>query len=226
MSEPVEGFNWNDRRSFLGMGLGIEAAVLLIGLGLGWLVGIDPRSHCRWTPEAIVWGVVATGPLLLIFGVAYAVAWPPFRRIREMLVRLLGPPLAACRWHDLLILAALAGLCEEVLFRGVIQPWMAGVDAAAVGSSGFLVALVGSNLLFALLHPVTPAYATLVGLLGCYLGLVGLVDVLPAGGEASGQGNLAVPILAHGLYDFIAFLVIAAESRKRAEAGTGIVEVV
>ncbi|MBQ17595.1 MAG: CPBP family intramembrane metalloprotease [Planctomycetaceae bacterium] len=224
MNDPAGGFDWNDRRSFLGMGLGIEAVALLIGLGLGWLVGIDPWSHCRWTIEAAGWGLLATGPLLLIFGLAYTVAWPPFRRIRELLIRLLGQPLAACRWYELLLLAAMAGLCEEVLFRGVIQPWISAADAAAPTSTRFLVALVASNLVFALLHSVTPTYAAVAGLIGCYLGLVGLVDILPATGPAAGQGNLAVPVIAHGVYDFIGFLVIAAEGRKSAETGTGIVE--
>ena len=78
-----------------------------------------------------------------------------------------------------------------------------------------MAALVGSNLLFALLHPVTPTYAIVVGLVGIYLGLIGLVDPLPEGGESPGQLNLVVPMVAHGLYDFLAFLVLAGESRRR-----------
>ena len=90
-----------------------------------------------------------------------------------------------------------------------------------------MVALIGSNLLFALLHPVTPTYAIVVGLVGIYLGLVGLVDPFPAGTPSPGQPNLVVPMVAHGLYDFLAFLVIAGESRRRDTARadvTGIVE--
>ena len=97
--------------------------------------------------------------------------------------------MAKCRWHDLVLLAVLAGVCEEVLFRGVIQPWMAGDDAAHPAAIGFVVALLGSNLLFALLHPVTGTYAVLVGLVGVYLGLVGLLDPLPEGTELAGQGK-------------------------------------
>ena len=93
---------------------------------------------------------------------------------------------------------------------------MAGVHAGDPTSLGFLVALVGSNLLFALLHPVTPTYAVLVGVIGCYLGLVGLVDPLPE----SRQGNLLVPVVAHGLYDYLAFLVIIRESRRALQDGT------
>ena len=219
MNEPVEGFDWNDRVTFLRAGIVVEVIVLLVGLGLGWLVGINPWHACRLTPAAIGWGVAATGPLLLAFGVTYTLDWAPLRWIRELLIEMLGRPMAKCRWHDLVLLAVLAGVCEEVLFRGVIQPWMAGDDAARPAAIGFVVALLGSNLLFALLHPVTRTYAVLVGLVGVYLGLVGLLDPLPEGTELAGQGNLVVPIIAHGLYDFLAFLVIAGESRRRERAG-------
>ena len=219
MNEPVEGFDWNDRVTFLRAGIVVEVIVLLVGLGLGWLVGINPWHACRLTPAAIGWGVAGTGPLLLAFGVIYTLDWAPLRRIRELLIEMLGRPMAKCRWHDLVLLAVLAGVCEEVLFRGVIQPWMAGDDAARPAAIGFVVALLGSNLLFALLHPVTRTYAVLVGLVGVYLGLVGLLDPLPEGTELAGQGNLVVPIIAHGLYDFLAFLVIAGESRRRERAG-------
>ena len=227
MNQPDEGFDWNDRGTFLRAGISVEVVVLLIGLGLAWLAGINPWSSCRVTPESIAWGVAATGPLLLAFGVTYTVAWPPLLRIRELLVEMLGRPMALCRWYDLLVLAVRAGVCEEFLFRGVIQPWMAGDDAARPLAIGFVAALVGSNLLFALLHPVTPTYAIVVGLVGIYLGLIGLVDPLPEGGASPGQLNLVVPMVAHGLYDFLAFLVIAGESRRRDAARadvTGIVE--
>ena len=227
MNQPDEGFDWNDRGTFLRAGISVEVVVLLIGLGLAWLAGINPWSSCRVTPESIAWGVAATGPLLLAFGVTYTVSWPPLLRIRELLVEMLGRPMALCRWYDLLLLAVLAGVCEEFLFRGVIQPWMAGDDAARPLAIGFVAALIGSNLLFALLHPVTRTYAILVGLVGVYLGVVGLVDPLPVGTRQAGQANLVVPIVAHAVYDFLAFLVIARESRRRMQSGsvvTGIVE--
>jgi hypothetical protein len=211
---PSEGFDWNNPRTFVRAGVVVELIVLLIGLGLGWLSGINPWQACRWTVVSIAWGVLATGPLFLAFGVTYRLDWPPLRRIREMLIEMLGRPLLGCRWYDLVVLAVLAGVCEEVLFRGVIQPWMAGADAAEPLAIGFVVALLGSNLLFALLHPVTRTYAVLVGLVGVYLGVIGLVDRLPDSSGLAGQGNLVVPIVAHGFYDYLAFLVIAREFRR------------
>ncbi len=37
MNEPDEGFDWNDRGTFLRAGISVEVVVLLIGLGLAWL---------------------------------------------------------------------------------------------------------------------------------------------------------------------------------------------
>lgn len=202
--------NWNNRRTFLGMALLVNAAVVAVSLVASWLSGIVLGERLGWTVAGVSWGMAATLPLLGVFAVTYHLDWAPLRRVRDLVIQLLGPPLVACRWYDLILLAALAGFCEETLFRGVLQPWMAGVHATDPTSLGFLVALVGSNLLFALLHPVTPTYAVLVGVIGCYLGLVGLIDPLPD----SQQGNLLVPMVAHGLYDYLAFLVIVRESRR------------
>ena len=66
-------------------------------------------------------------------------------------------------------------------------------------SWGKTVALIGSNVIFGLVHSLTPLYAVLAALVGIYLGLS-----LDYGGER----NLLIPIIIHGLYDFLAFLVL------------------
>ena len=77
---------------------------------------------------------------------------------------------------------------EELLFRGVLHP---------------LAGPFWSNVLFGLAHFITPTYAVLAGLLGAYLG--GLLEL---------SENLLAPIITHGLYDFLAFLVVARECRQ------------
>jgi membrane protease YdiL (CAAX protease family) len=95
-------------------------------------------------------------------------------------------------WTDLLILAAIAGVSEELLFRGVIQPWIE-------TSWGISAGLILSNIVFGLVHAVTPLYAVLAALVGVYLGLS-----LDYGGER----NLLTPIIIHGFYDFLAFVAL------------------
>jgi membrane protease YdiL (CAAX protease family) len=58
-------------------------------------------------------------------------------------------------------------------------------------------ALVVSSVLFGLLHPITPTYAVLAGLIGAYLGGVWLAN-----------GNLLVVVIVHALYDFIALIYL------------------
>ena len=87
-------------------------------------------------------------------------------------------------------MALLAGLGEETLFRGVIQPALAAhlPLAAAVATTGAL---------FGLAHWITPTYALLAGLVGAYLGVLFVVS-----------DNLLVPILAHALYDVVALALL------------------
>ena len=112
--------------------------------------------------------------------------------IRKLLLNTLGPGLHRYHWTDLLILAAIAGVSEELLFRGVIQPW---IEA----SWGITVGLIGSNIVFGLVHAVTPLYAVLAALVGIYLGL---------SLDYSGERNLLIPIIIHGFYDFLAFVAL------------------
>lgn len=84
------------------------------------------------------------------------------------------------------LVSALAGIGEELLFRGVIQ---AGLVAWLTPASGIVIA----SLLFGLAHAVSFSYLVLATLMGLYLGLL-----------YHWTGNLLVPILVHALYDWVA----------------------
>jgi membrane protease YdiL (CAAX protease family) len=121
--------------------------------------------------------------------------------LRRLVVDLLGQPLSRCTWYDLLLVAALAGFGEELLFRGVLQPW--------IGRGHPLAGLIGANLIFGLLHALTPGYAVLATAFGFYL------SWLLAG---FGEPNLLRPIVTHAAYDYVAFLLVVREYRQRATA--------
>ncbi len=99
-----------------------------------------------------------------------------------------------CRFTELAVIAALAGIGEEMLFRGVIQ---AAVAQQIGGPRGVWLGLLVAAVLFGLLHPVTPTYAVLAGSIGLYLGWLWLAC-----------GNLLLPIITHGVYDFLALLYL------------------
>lgn len=181
------------RHDFLGAAVLFEGSLIGVAAALGWWFEIDPLARLAWDVGGLFWGLGATLPMIGLFLAANRYPLGPLRRIKDFLHEALGPSLAVCRWYDLLLVAAVAGFGEEVLFRGVLQP---------------LMNLFWSNVVFGLVHFITPIYALLAGVIGGYLGWL-----------LNHSGNILAPIIAHGLYDFLAFLVVAREYRERTSAG-------
>ncbi len=167
-------------------GVGFEALLLVLALFLGWLLEIAPLESLRPVVPAVVWGGVATIPPLIGLRVVTASAWPPFARLTAEVDRTLGPLLQDRSWLELAVLALVAGLGEEALFRGVIQPALSAWSGVGVG-------LVLTSVLFGLAHAVTPTYAVLATAMGLYLGALTIVF-----------GSLTAPVTVHAVYDFVA----------------------
>jgi uncharacterized protein len=179
-----------------------EAALILVAIALGWISGINPFASLHFSESAILYGVLGTIPLFLLFLLLEQITAESVVTIRRFLLETLGPALHRHDWADLFILAAIAGISEEILFRGVIQPWMESAWGVTAG-------LIGSNIVFGLVHAITPLYTVLAILVGIYLGLA-----LDYGGER----NLLMPIIIHGLYDFLAFLALMRSYRANLAA--------
>ena len=175
-----------------------EASLVLVAVVIGWMAGINPFANLHYSETAVFYGLVGTVPLYLLFLLFQQMQAEPVAKIRQMLLQTLAPGLARCSWADLWVLAAIAGISEEVLFRGVLQPFME-------SAWGMQAGLIGSNLLFGLVHAITPLYTLLAALVGIYLAL---------SMDFGGERNLLTPILIHGLYDFLAFLAIARNFRQ------------
>ncbi len=169
-----------------------EASLILVSIVLGWAVDVNPFEHIHLSENAVIYGLFGTLPLILIFLAMEHMPVPSVQKVRQILIDTLGPSMQGYHWADLFVLSAIAGISEEILFRGVFQPWMEGLWGMNAG-------LIVSNLLFGLVHAITPLYAILATLVGIYLGLF-----LDYGGER----NLVTPIVIHALYDFLAFLAI------------------
>ena len=169
-----------------------EAALILVAAFLGWIADINPFANLHFSEPAIVYGVIGTLPLFLLFLFLEQIQAEPVVKIKNVLLETLGPSLHRYHWTDLLILASIAGLSEELLFRGVIQPWIE-------SSWGLTAGLIGSNIIFGLAHAVTPLYAVLAALVGMYLSLS-----MYYGGDR----NLLLPVVIHGLYDLLAFIAL------------------
>ena len=188
------------RRQFVKLAFLVEGGLIAFAAGLAWWLEVPLADWLIWNPEAVLWGVGAMVPLCIIFTASYLWPFGSYRQIKDFLRDSLGPSLAACRWYELLFVAALAGIGEELLFRGVLQPWLE--------HWGYWFALIVSNLVFGLCHAITLTYALLAFAMGILLGL--LLD-------APSERSLIAPILTHGLYDLFAFWVVAYDWRKHEE---------
>ena len=174
-----------------------EGGMLLVAFIGGWLTGIDPTAQLSWSSEDFGLGLLATGPMLILLVVCMISRAKGMRQVREFLRDSIGPLLSDCRWYDIVLLALLAGVCEEAFFRGFlflwIQPW------------NLMLAVVITNVLFGLAHAVTAMYALLAAFMGIYLTALIAADPTP---------NLLIPITAHAVYDLIAFFVVIRDYRR------------
>jgi membrane protease YdiL (CAAX protease family) len=178
------------RREIVGLAVLCEGGLGLLACLLGWLVGLPPWAKLDWDAGSAALGVAAAVPMLAGLALCLRAPWRPFARIRQFADEVVRPLFRACTVADLALIALLAGLGEELLFRGLLQEGLA-------GWLGPWPALAAASVLFGLLHPMTPAYAVLAVLAGVYLGWLYLAT-----------GNLLVPVLAHALYDLIAFVYL------------------
>jgi CAAX protease family protein len=163
---------------------------VLLALALGRWLKVAPFETLAWTWRGLAWGIMATAPLLLGLAWCLRTTVAPVARLVQVAEQRIAPLFAASGPVALAIVAVLAGLGEETLFRGVIQP-------ALATHLPVWAALAVTAVLFGLLHWVTPTYALLAGIVGAYLGVLLLVS-----------GNLLAPIVAHALYDLVALTLL------------------
>ena len=171
-----------------------EGGLAVLAVALGWLLGVDPLDTLRFSAADLGWGLLATGPPLGVLWIC--LKWPigPLARLMQVVDELLIPLFRNCPTTEILVICLLAGLGEEMLFRGVVQQAVA--DWVG-GPAGVWSGLAASAALFALVHRITNTYALLAGLIGLYLGWIWLLS-----------GNLLVPITAHTAYDFVVLVYL------------------
>jgi len=121
------------------------------------------------------------------------------RELVSLVQEQLGPLLAPRSTAELAGIAILAGVAEELLFRGLLQAGLGRVLSD-------MAALAITSAIFGLAHFLTPTYALLAFVAGGYLGAWFLL-----------QGNLLTPIVAHALYDFVAFICLVRRYQGRSK---------
>ncbi len=177
------------RQTVVLLAIVVEGGLLAAASLLGWMIDQPPLRFFQWTLQAVLWGVVATLPLVALFFLF--LRWPlgPLKRIQRFSEEVIRPLLAPCSLIDLLGISLLAGLGEELMFRGVLQE-------AFAHWFGRWTGVLLASVVFGLAHCITFTYALLATLMGAYLGCVWLYA----------EHNLLVVVLTHALYDFVVLL--------------------
>src|SRR5262249_21846992 len=111
----------SQRQTVIALAVVVEGGMILLAWLLGWLFNQPPLKRVAWDGGDAVVGVLAPLPPLLL--VLLVLRWPvgPLRRIKRFSEEVVRPLLAPCTLVDLLGISVLAGLGEEMLFRGVFQ---------------------------------------------------------------------------------------------------------
>ncbi len=161
-----------------------------MAFAIGRLAGVAPFGQFHLDVGAVGYGVAATLPLLGLLRWCLGTEWGPMRRLVSQVESQLAPYLAGASAGGIVLLSLMAGVGEEVLFRGVIQAGL-GERLPAWLAVGLAAVLFGAA------HWLTTSYAVFAALIGAYLGILFIVT-----------GNLLVPAVTHALYDIVALSVL------------------
>lgn len=178
------------RRRALLLGLGFEGGLAVLAWGLGWLVGPPAFETWRFSVRDFGVALIATVPMLAALVFFAHSQLRPLVRIRRIVDEFLQPLFRDCTILDLALIALVAGLGEELLFRAILQSWF-------VEGFGLVAGIAIASTVFGLLHLVTPTYGLIAALIGVYLGWLWVVT-----------DNLLVVVVVHALYDFFALVYL------------------
>lgn len=184
-----------------------EGLLTPLALGLALLLGLEPWADLRPSARVLPAALAATLPLVAGLAVLGAARPGWFREIEALVRPLLdelfrgrGPGTTAIA---VIAVSALAGLGEELLFRGVVQAGLATI-------TGPWAAVVLGAFVFGLAHWLSRAYFVLATCMGLYLGALYQLG-----------GDLLLPVLAHGLYDALAIVYLLQRDHGGPQQGPG-----
>lgn len=221
-AEPPSHYEPERDVNALWVGIIVEGGLLVAGLLLGWL-GWHAANHSVLPLEQLtmepnqgqfeVWwsfvfpSLAATIPLLIYLWCYHWFAEGLFAPMARFVDRRLKPMFQASTTFELLVLATMAGVGEELFFRWALQGGLAAVLSQPMGpvfSQVLAIAVVSA--LFGLCHWVNSVYGITTMLAGAYLGIVMVVS-----------GHWLVAAFAHAAFDFAALLYIV--RRRGSDAG-------
>ena len=126
------------RMNGFAMAVVVEGGLTLIGLLLAGLFGVPLRELIPKPGEQLVWamarGVLVTVPMVAVFFLLVQLPWTSLRQLREQVESLIHEMFPTASIPQFALIALLAGVGEELLFRGVLQSLLVDWTTPMLGS--------------------------------------------------------------------------------------------
>ena len=162
-----------------------QGGIGLIGLFAVWLFEIPLLLDGLNAVEVALFGAVGAAATYLVLVLLSRVPWLFPDNLSGQMQALYNFA-ASYRWPVLGALSLLAGVGEELLFRGAIQGWL-------LQHTGPWTAVIAASVLFGLVHYVSFTYFVMATGLGAVLGVA-----------YQFSQSLALVMVWHALYDMVA----------------------
>jgi hypothetical protein len=184
-------------------GFGLLAVLVGRGLGCDPLLRLGLDKPAGQLAVACLWGVVATLPLLIVFVILdrQPRVLVEFKKVISSTV---VPMFEGLSILEVAAISVAAGLGEELLFRGLVQ---GGLQGWMGEPYGWAFGLAVASAAFGICHWLNATYAVITAVIAIHLGVVFLL-----------VDDLAAPIVAHALFDFVAILYLTRETRSPPDA--------
>ena len=174
----------------------VEGGLAILAIVIAWFAGIPLRDMFIFETFPVLIALVAIVPMLVFCRFVYVLPLKTVEFTRRFLQSVYCDFIRHCSVTQLLLVAIMSGIGEELLFRGVIQTSM--TNAFGGETRGLAIGIVLTSLLFGVVHPINKLYVFLCFVIGIYLGLLFVWF----------GNNLVVPVIMHALYNFILFLAL------------------
>lgn len=175
------------KRSLLG--LAFQAGIVVLGLIPLWLFDIPLATEGLSVPAYLAWGTAAgviTYGVLLLLSLTDLLSSDTLQKHLRDLHRFVRSQ----SWPVLIGLAILAGVGEELLFRGVIQGWVSEY-------LGNIVGILAGGVIFGLAHALSRAYFTVATALGVVFGVAYAIT-----------DSIQLVMVWHGVYDLVVIFIL------------------
>ena len=162
-----------------------SGVLMLLAFGLSLLTGL-PHSVGHVSFNVVLVGAILGAILFVVMAVVgfflqrYVYSYSGLMRELRQLFKSLN-------WPTIIVISIMAGVSEELLFRGVLQSYL-------IEKSSVLLGIFVSSALFGLMHFYNKLYILLTFLVGLFLGWLYYFT-----------GSLLFVVVLHAVYDVLAF---------------------